>query len=188
MDCRTVLVALATALPLAGCERPAPAPTSALPLAAAEPTATATSTASALPASAAAPGAGSILRAASAVALSARIPLAPGAEVVVDPRATFELELAARAPDARLVLLDAREDFVAASSTRELGPSTRLTLAPAAPLVPGSRYALRLDGATTRALHDVTGQGYDPLTFPLLAAGAPPPPEAKRPARKKRHR
>ena len=51
-----------------------------------------------------------ILRSAVAVEPSARLPLAPGAEVVVDPAATFEVELSARAPDARLVLLDTRED------------------------------------------------------------------------------
>jgi hypothetical protein len=129
-----------------------------------------------------------LLRTAVAIEPSARLSLAPGAEVVVDPRATFEVELSARAPDARLVLLDGREDFVPATATREDGSGTRLTLAPAAPLVPGSRYALRLEGAAERELHDAAGRSFAPLTLPLLAAGTPPPPEPKKPARKRRRR
>jgi hypothetical protein len=170
---------LAIAIPcvLDACDRsaptPSPAPTPAPTVSVAvEPTPTPTA----------------ILRSAVAVASASRIPLTPGAEAVVDPRSTFEVELSARTPDARLVLVDAHEDFVAASSTREVGASTRLTLAPAAPLVPGSRYGLRLDGVSARALHDEAGQGYEPLTLPLLAAGTPPPPEPKKPARRKRHR
>ena len=77
----------------------------------------------------------------------------------MDPAATFEVELSARAVDARLVLVDAREDLVAATGAREVSAGTRLTLAPAAPLVPGSRYALRLDGAAGRELHDDGGPG-----------------------------
>jgi hypothetical protein len=191
---------------LDACDRsapaPAPAPTPAPTVSAAAVEPTSTSTAeppSAHPERGAAAGdaeskeipappSSTLLRSAFAVAASSRIPLAPGAEAMVDPRATFELELSVRTSDARLVLVDAHDDFVAASSSREVGASTRLTLAPAAPLVPGSRYALRLDGVSARALHDEAGRGYEPLTLPLLAAGTPPPPEPKKPARKKRHR
>ena len=194
MKFRTFPLAVTTLFALA-CERPAPAPGPTLEAAAATSLgpAAAASTASAAPATAttiaaATPSAVAILRSAAAVTPAVRIPLAPGAEVVVDPRSTFELELSARAPDARLVLVDAREDFVPSSSTRELGASTRLGLAPSAALVPGSRYALRLDGASARQLHDEAGQAYEPVTLPILAAGAPPPPEAKKPARRKRHR
>lgn len=127
-----------------------------------------------------------ILRSAAAVEPVARVPLTPGAEVVVHPASTFELELSARAADARLVLVDARDDLVPASGTREVGAGTRLTLSPSAPLVPGSRYVLRLDGASDRALHDDAGRAYSAISLPLLAAGAPPPPEPKKPARKKR--
>jgi hypothetical protein len=129
-----------------------------------------------------------ILLGAAALEATQRLPLAPGAEVVVDPAATFEVELSARAPDARLVLVDGRDDLVPASGARELAAGTRLTLAPAAPLVPGSRYALRLDGAATRELHDEAGRAFAPLSLPILAAGTPPPPEPKRPARRKRRR
>jgi hypothetical protein len=106
--------------------------------------------------------------------------------VVVHPAATFEVELSARAADARLVLVDARDDLVPASATREVGAGTKLTLAPAAPLVPGSRYLLRLDGASDRDLHDDAGRAFSAVTLPLLAAGTPPPPEPKRAAKKKR--
>lgn len=151
-------------------------------------TSTASPTASAIPVARPAASSGAeILRSAIAVEAAARLPLRPGTEVVVDPSATFEVELSTRASDARLVLVDARDDLVPASATREIGPSTRLTLAPAAPLVPGSRYVLRLDGASDRELHDDGGRAFSAVTLPLLAAGSPPPPE-KKPGRKKRRR
>jgi hypothetical protein len=134
------------------------------------------------------PSAAAILRSATAIEATQRLPLVPDAEVVVDPAATFEVELSARAPDARLVLVDGRDDLVPASGTRELAAGTRLSLAPAAPLVPGSRYALRLDGASARDLHDEAGRAFAPLTLPILAAGTPPPPEPKRPAHQKKRR
>jgi hypothetical protein len=134
------------------------------------------------------PSATAILRSAVAVEPAARVPLTPGGEVVVHPGASFEVELSARVSDARLVLVDARDDLVPASATREVGAGTRLTLTPAAALVPASRYALRLDGAADRELHDDAGRAFAAVTLPLLAAGAPPPPEPKRPAKKKRRR
>jgi hypothetical protein len=108
--------------------------------------------------------------------------------VVIDPAATFELELSARSADARLVLVDARDDQVPATSTRELAAGTRLTLTPAAPLVPASRYVLRLDGASDRDLHDDEARAFSAVSLPLLVAGSPPPPEpkTKKPVRKKR--
>ena len=158
---------------------------SAISTTTATPTAITSAGAAARPAATAATA---ILRAAVAVEPAARLPLVPGSEVVVHPAATFEVELAARTPDARLVLVDAREDLVPASGTRELAAGTRLTLAPTAPLVPGSRYALRLDGAADRDLHDESGRPFSPVTLPLLAAGTPPAPEPKKPVRKRRHR
>jgi hypothetical protein len=123
-----------------------------------------------------------------AVEAAARLALTPSAEVVVDPAASFEMELAARLVDARLVLVDGRGDLVPATGTREVGAHTRLTLQPAAPLTPGSRYALRLDGSAQRELRDAGGRSFAPLMLPILAAGTPPPPEPKRPARKKKRR
>lgn len=111
--------------------------------------------------------------------------LARDAETVVDPASTFELELSARLADARLVLLDSAEAHVAGRSTREVGASTRLTLAPASPLVPGSRYVLRVEGAATREVRDGE-RAWAPLSFPILAAGTPPPPEPKRKPKKRK--
>jgi hypothetical protein len=129
--------------------------------------------------------AAAVLTSAAAVEPSQRVPLVAGTEVVVDPAARFEIELSVRSSDARLVLLDARDDILPATGGRELGAgTTRLSLSPAAPLVPGSRYALHLDGATDRELHDDAGREFAPITFPLLAAGTPPPPEPKAPAKK----
>jgi hypothetical protein len=136
-----------------------------------------------------APSAAIILGAAAAIEPSGRVPLVAGSETVVDPGATFELELSSRSADARLVLLDGRDALVAATSAREVGAaSTRLTLAPAAPLSPGSRYVLRLDGAVTRELHDADGRGYEPVAHHLLAAGTPPPPEPKKSPKRRRRR
>jgi hypothetical protein len=194
------IVALGCAA-LAACDRAPPQPASPPPPAvpAPEPAAVATApssdpalaaSAGAAPAPAAPPPlpAATILRSASAVEPSQRLPLAAGAEVVVDPKATFEIELSARVPDARLVLLDAREDLVPASGDREVGAGTRLTLTPSQALVPGARHALRLDGAAHRELHDDAGRAYAPVMFPILVAGTPPPPEPKAPGRKKKGR
>lgn len=166
---------------------PQPMPSSPAPTFAAT---VATSTATAAPTAARPPppAATAILRAAAAVEPAARVPLTPGVEAVVHPAATFEVELSVPASDARVVLVDARDDLVPATGTREVGAGTKLTLAPTAPLVPASRYALRLDGASDRDLHDDAGRAFSAVTLPLLAAGSPPAPEPKRPARrKKRH-
>lgn len=107
-------------------------------------------------------------------------------ENVVDPAATFEVELDARLADARLVLLDAADAHVPAQDVREVGATTRLTLAPEKPLVPASRYVLRADGAARREMRDPDGRAYAPVAFALLVAGDPPPPEPKKPARRRR--
>jgi hypothetical protein len=104
----------------------------------------------------------------------------------VDPAATFEVELAPRLDDARLVLVDAAGAHVAAKDVREGAATTRLTLAPATPLVPGSRYVLRVDGAAVREMHDGDGRAFEPLGFAVLVAGTPPPPEPKKPTKKRR--
>jgi hypothetical protein len=117
------------------------------------------------------------------------IPLGREPETVVDPAASFRVELAVSLADARLVLLDGQDAHVAASAAQEVGPTTRLTLAPAAPLTPGSRYTLRIEGASRREVHDAAGKAYAPLSVVVLAAGSPPPAEPKRkPARKGRAR
>jgi hypothetical protein len=126
------------------------------------------------------------VRACVAVTGSAREPLAPGGQYVVDPASSFELELAAAVPDARLELLDASEALVPSRGARELGATTRLTLAPAEPLQPSARYVLRVYGAASRELHSADGTAYAPVALAVIAAGDPPP--APPPKPKRRHR
>jgi hypothetical protein len=113
--------------------------------------------------------------------------LSAAAETLVDPASAFQVEVTGRLEDARLVLLDGADAHVPATSTRELGASTRLTLAPASPLVPGSRYVLRVEGASKREVRDGE-RSYAPSSFALLAAGTPPPPESKKKPKSKRKR
>jgi hypothetical protein len=115
------------------------------------------------------------------------VALSASSEVVVDAGATFRIELSRPCADARVLLLDARDALVEAAGTQELGAGTRLTLAPTTPLVPAGRYTLKVDGATTRELHDAAGDAHAPLTFALLVAGEPPAPEPKaKPKKRKR--
>jgi hypothetical protein len=114
-------------------------------------------------------------------------PLARGGETVVDPASAFGVDLAGRVADARLVLLDGADAHVPARSTLEVGATTRLALTPAAPLVPGSRYVLRVEGAATRELHG-EHDAYAPVAFQVVVAGTPPPPEPKKKKAKKRGR
>jgi hypothetical protein len=109
-------------------------------------------------------------------------------ESVVDSAATFEVELEPRLADARLVLLDAADAHVPAQDVREIGATTRLTLAPEKPLVPAARYVLRADGAASREMHDADGRAYAAVAFAILVAGDPPPPEPAKPPRKHRRR
>ncbi|WP_041453431.1 Ig-like domain-containing protein [Anaeromyxobacter dehalogenans] len=206
---RAVLATALAALLSAGCERspqpaggspaePAPAAPAAPPAAA--PAASPAAPGAAAPAPAEAPspaqpaaapgpaGAFTVLR--DPVALEpggATLPLALEAETVVDPGAHFRLDLTVASADARLVLLDPNDAAVAAAGTHDVGATTRLTLSPSEPLRPGSRYTLRLDGATTREFHDAAGKAYAPAGLTVLIAGTPPPPEPKpQPAKRKR--
>jgi hypothetical protein len=136
-----------------------------------------------------APSAAKLLRAARAVEpAGAELPLSAREETVVDPAATFRLELGAALEDARLVLLDKDDAIVPSKGSREIAATTTFTLAPAEPLVPGSRYVLRVDGARSRELHDAAGVAYAPFTLALLVAGEPPKPEPKPAPKKKRGR
>jgi hypothetical protein len=112
--------------------------------------------------------------------------LAPDRETAVDPSATFRVVLSGRSRDARLALHDAADAAVPSSAAVEVGETTVLTLAPAAPLVPGSRYQLRLDGAVTRDLH-MGDRAFTPAVYAVRAAGEPPPP-ARPPPRKRPRR
>jgi hypothetical protein len=127
-----------------------------------------------------------LVRLASAVEPAGPAPLPSDGEAVVDPGASFEIELGAAVPEVRLVLLDAQDAHVAAQSVRELGETTRLTLMPAAPLVEGARYVLRLEGLSTRDLRGADDRPYAPHSFALLVAGPPPPPEPKKAASRRK--
>jgi hypothetical protein len=111
--------------------------------------------------------------------------LAPGGETLVDPAVTFRVVLGAPSQDARLVLLDGRDALVPASGAQEVGGSTRLTLSPAAPLAPGARYTLRIEGAVSRELHGGDGKAYTPLALSMRTSGQPAPPEPKEKAKPK---
>ncbi len=114
----------------------------------------------------------------------AATPLVATAETAVEPGAGFRVELPQAMADARLSLLDAGDAMVPATGTREVGQATLLTLRPAVALLPGARLRLRVDGATTRELHDTDGRRFAPQEWPVLVAGDPEP--SKAPARKAR--
>ncbi len=162
---------------------PAAAPT---PTPTPTPAATTPAPSAAAPAPAPPPIPAPAVRSAVAVEPAARTALSATAETVVDPASTFDIELAPRLADARIVLLDAAEAHVAAKDVRELTGTTRLTLAPEAPLTPGSRYVLRIDGASVREMHDADGRAFAPIGFAVLVAGTPPPPGPKAPPKRKR--
>ncbi len=124
-----------------------------------------------------------------AVALipGATTPLTPGAPVTVDPGATFRVVLAGAYPDARLSLLEPSDAMIPSAGAREVGPTTTLTLQPAAPLRPGTTYRLRVDGAATREMKARDGALRGPVELPILAAGDPPE-EPKRSRSKKAKR
>lgn len=112
--------------------------------------------------------------------------LAAGDETVVDPGARFRVTLSISSADARVQLIDPKDAVVPAASDHAVGATTELTLVPSAPLTPGTRYALRLDGAATRELHAAGGDAFTPASFTVLVAGKPPPPEKQKPAKRKR--
>jgi hypothetical protein len=124
--------------------------------------------------------------AAVATAAGGEVPLSPGAETTVEPRATFRVELPLPLADARLSLLDGGDALVASSATREVGQATLLTLVPASALPAGSRLRLRVDGATTRELHAVDGRRFAPVEWLVLVAGEPP--DKRPPGRKGKRR
>lgn len=118
----------------------------------------------------------------------ARVALSPSTEAIVDPGATFRVVLPGRSEDARLSLLDGKEDLLPAKGTREVGAETVLTVAPAQPLVPAARYVLRVEGLRARDLHDAAGRAAGPVELRLVAAGAPPPEPEKKGAKRSRRR
>jgi hypothetical protein len=111
-------------------------------------------------------------------------------EAVVQAAARFAVEAGVPLADARLVLYDGQEALVEAEGAAVIGSaSSRFTLVPSAPLRPGSRYVLRLEGSQGREVHDLSGRAFRPLSFPLRVAGEPPreePPRRSKGKKKKR--
>ena len=173
--------ALALALALStSCERSPPPPAPPAPVPVVEPSPPPPPP----PAPGPAPAAGIVREAAALEPGEVTTPMSPEGVTTIDPSSTFRVVLSGRSLDARLALLDREEAAVPAVALAEVGETTVLTLSPASPLSPGSRYRLRLDGAVTSDLH--LGEGsYTPAVYSLKVAGEPPPP---RPARKHRHR
>lgn len=124
----------------------------------------------------------------SAVALepSGSTALSASGENVVDPVSTFRVEIPIPLSEVRVVLTDTSGDHVPATSTREVAETTRVDLAPSKPLVPASRYVLRVEGSSGADIQGADGTSFAPAAIPLVAAGSPPPPPE--PPRKKRRR
>jgi len=100
---------------------------------------------------------------------------------VIEIGAQFNVEVPVALRDARLSLLDGDGAMVPGAGGAELGASwTRFHLAPDSPLVPGSRYALQIDGAVERNLKDASGHAYVPARWSLLTAGEKPKAEPKK--------
>jgi hypothetical protein len=113
-------------------------------------------------------------------------PLPSDGTALVDPSATFDLRLPFAARAARLVLLDARDNLVPSDSDTEVGGSTsRFTLVPVEPLTPASRYVLRIEGLESRMVRSDDGRTFEPLAFPFLVAGDPPPAPPRKVKRKR---
>ncbi len=118
----------------------------------------------------------------------ASVPLARDALTIIDTRAEFHVSTAQPIVDGRLALLDEQEAAIPSVGTVEIGGQSRFTLVPKAPLVPGTAYTLRLDGAASRDLHDASGAAYSPLSLRLKSAGEKPPPPPKKRVRSRRRR
>jgi hypothetical protein len=127
------------------------------------------------------------------VELVEAVALVPGASTAllstevttVDPNATFRVVLRGTAVDVRLVLLDSADAMASSAGARESGPRTTLTLQPATPLRPGTRYRLRVDGATAREVRLADGTTRAPVDLELLVAGELEP-RPQKPGRAKR--
>lgn len=141
--------------------------------------------------------------AAAAVPAAARLPLSaiearvgggaallldPAAPAPVDPGSAFEVRVPIALRGARLVLLDAQDAIVPATSTVEVQAATRLVITPAEPLQPGARYLLRLEGVESRLVPAADGRTFEPLAVPLATTGEPAPRPPPRKAGKRRSR
>jgi len=116
-------------------------------------------------------------------------PLPRDGTAVVDPTASFQVEVSAHLTDGRLALDDEQDVMVASSGTSEVGTGfTRYRLVPDEPLRPGTTYLLRIDGSAGREVHDPLGHAYAPVEIRLRTTGERPAPPPRRSAKKKRAR
>jgi cytoskeletal protein RodZ len=137
-------------------------------------TSTSTSTATSTATSTSGPARPLEVGEAQALIPGAATPLAAADVTVVDPTASFRVVLKGRYPEARLSLLDGADALVPSAGAREAGPATTLSLQPSAPLRPGSRYRLRVDGANRREIPAEDGTLRQGVDWNLQAAGDPP--------------
>jgi hypothetical protein len=97
-------------------------------------------------------------------------PLRKDGESAVDAGAAFRVVAAVPLSDARLALYDAQDALLPVAERTAVGSTaTQLEVQPARRLAPG-RYSLRLEGATGREMHDLSGRSYRPVTFALAVA------------------
>lgn len=106
------------------------------------------------------------------------LPLHLDSPTLVDPAASFRIEIGAEVKDVRLALLDEQDAMVPMNGTTEVGQITRCTLIPIQALRPGTRYTLRIDGAVSREPHSKEGSPFAPLIFQIKTTGDRPPPAA----------
>jgi hypothetical protein len=118
-------------------------------------------------------------------AAATSIPVDGASIPTIDPGSTFEVRLPFAVRGARLVLLDARDAMLPSSAETEVGATSRFTLVPLEPLLPGSRHVLRLVGVETRLVKADDGRSFEPLAAPFRVSGEPPAAPPKK-AKKKR--
>ncbi len=114
--------------------------------------------------------------------------LDPASPAPVDPASAFEVRVPVALRGARLVLLDAQDAIVPATSTSEVQAASRYVLTPGEPLQPAARYLLRLEGVESRLVPAADGRTFEPLAVPLVTTGEPAPRPPPRKSGKKRSR
>jgi hypothetical protein len=109
------------------------------------------------------------------------VALARGDVTLVDPGASYRVEVGVHLVDGRLALHDEQDAMVASTGTTEAtGSATVYRLTPVEPLRPGSSYTLVVDGAVTREAHDASGAAHAPFVAKLKTTGERPAPPKKR--------
>jgi hypothetical protein len=127
------------------------------------------------------------LKTATAAIEGTDVPLSRDSSTLIDPGASFRVEIGVPLLDGRLALHDEQDAMVASSGTSEVGSAwTRYGLVPDEPLRPGTSYTLRVDGSNASEVHGLDGRAFSPLVLHLQTTGVAPPPA--RPAKRQRRR